>query len=114
MVAIGDLHGDLHKARRAFRVGGLIDEHDRWIGGTTTAVQVRCGALSLRHGSGTCITGAAAAAQHVSEGPVRTARYISGPMLHALAVQLLHAVSTAPRALRGKRVAMLRLEECPA
>ena len=42
VVAIGDLHGDLHKARRAFRVGGLIDERDRWVGGTTTAVQVCC------------------------------------------------------------------------
>ena len=40
IVAIGDLHGDMDKARRAFRVGGLIDEHDRWTGGTTTAVQV--------------------------------------------------------------------------
>ncbi len=39
IVAIGDLHGDLGKARRAFRLGGLIDENDRWIGGTTTAVQ---------------------------------------------------------------------------
>lgn len=40
LVAIGDLHGDLRKARRAFRLGGLTDENDRWIGGTTTAVQV--------------------------------------------------------------------------
>ena len=40
IVAIGDLHGDLGKARRAFRLGGLIDEDDSWIGGTTTAVQV--------------------------------------------------------------------------
>ncbi|KAK9825447.1 hypothetical protein WJX81_001287 [Elliptochloris bilobata] len=40
IVAIGDLHGDLHKARRAFRVGGLIDQQDHWIGGSTTAVQV--------------------------------------------------------------------------
>lgn len=40
IIAIGDLHGDLEKARRAFRLGGLIDENDRWIGGTTTAVQV--------------------------------------------------------------------------
>ena len=42
IVAIGDLHGDMDKTRRAFRVGGLIDEHDRWAGGTTTAVQVLC------------------------------------------------------------------------
>ena len=41
IIAIGDLHGDLDKARRAFRLGGLIDENDRWIGGTTTAVQAR-------------------------------------------------------------------------
>ena len=41
LVAIGDLHGDLKKARRAFRLGGLTDENDRWIGGTTTAVQVQ-------------------------------------------------------------------------
>ena len=46
IVAIGDLHGDMDKARRAFRVGGLIDEHDRWAGGTTTAVQVRPRLLS--------------------------------------------------------------------
>ena len=51
MVAIGDLHGDLHKARRAFRVGGLIDEHDRWVGGTTTAVQVCCGRRRLHYAS---------------------------------------------------------------
>ena len=41
IIAIGDLHGDLEKALRAFRLGGLIDENDRWVGGTTTAVQVR-------------------------------------------------------------------------
>ena len=40
LVAIGDLHGDMQKARRAFRLGGLVDAEDRWIGGTTTAVQV--------------------------------------------------------------------------
>ncbi len=45
IVAIGDLHGDMDKTRRAFRVGGLIDEHDRWAGGTTTAVQVLSKAL---------------------------------------------------------------------
>ena len=39
IVAIGDLHGDMDKTRRAFRVAGLIDQHDRWAGGTTTAVQ---------------------------------------------------------------------------
>jgi hypothetical protein len=41
LVAVGDLHGDLSKARRAFRLAGLIDEQDGWAGGTTTVVQVR-------------------------------------------------------------------------
>lgn len=40
LVAIGDLHGDMGKTRRAFRIGGLIDHQDRWSGGTATAVQV--------------------------------------------------------------------------
>lgn len=40
VVAIGDLHGDMEKARRAFRLGGLIDAGDRWVGGETVAVQV--------------------------------------------------------------------------
>lgn len=40
LIAIGDLHGDMSKARRAFRLGGLIDSNDRWSGGNTTAVQV--------------------------------------------------------------------------
>ena len=40
VVAIGDLHGDLNKATRAFRAGGLIDSHGKWIGGATVAVQV--------------------------------------------------------------------------
>ena len=40
LVAIGDLHGDMNKTRRAFKVAGLIDNQDRWTGGTTTAVQV--------------------------------------------------------------------------
>lgn len=39
LVAVGDLHGDLPKARHAFRLAGLIDEQDRWVGGTTTVVQ---------------------------------------------------------------------------
>lgn len=41
LVAVGDLHGDLGKARCAFRLAGLIDGQDRWAGGTTTVVQVR-------------------------------------------------------------------------
>ena len=40
LVAIGDLHGDMNKTRRAFKVAGLIDNQDKWTGGTTTAVQV--------------------------------------------------------------------------
>jgi hypothetical protein len=40
VVAIGDLHGDLDKARRAFRLAGLIDAADRWAGGAATVVQV--------------------------------------------------------------------------
>ena len=40
LVAIGDLHGDLAKAREAFRAGGLTDADGRWIGGRTVAVQV--------------------------------------------------------------------------
>lgn len=40
LIAIGDLHGDMGKTRRAFKIGGLIDDNDRWTGGTTTAVQV--------------------------------------------------------------------------
>src|SRR5258706_15315087 len=41
LVAIGDLHGDLDHARRAFRLAGAIDEHDRWIGGHLVIVQNR-------------------------------------------------------------------------
>ena len=54
LVAIGDLHGDMGKARRAFRLGGLIDDNDRWCGGTATAVQVglfpRCVRQLALHG----------------------------------------------------------------
>lgn len=39
IVAIGDLHGDLSAARAAFRLAGLIDDEDRWAGGTTVLVQ---------------------------------------------------------------------------
>lgn len=41
LVAIGDLHGDFGKARRAFRLAGLTDAEDRWIGGSSVCVQVR-------------------------------------------------------------------------
>ncbi len=39
-MAIGDLHGDLDKAKRAMRLAGLIDQQDRWAGGRTVCVQV--------------------------------------------------------------------------
>eukprot|EP01018_Ginkgo_biloba_P036815 Gb_09744 [translate_table: standard] len=40
LIAIGDIHGDLQKAREALRVAQVIDENDNWIGGKTTVVQV--------------------------------------------------------------------------
>ena len=40
VVAVGDLHGDIAKAREAFKVGGLVDETDSWCGGDSVAVQV--------------------------------------------------------------------------
>lgn len=40
LVAIGDVHGDLDKTRRAFRLAGATDESDRWIGGQLVVVQV--------------------------------------------------------------------------
>jgi hypothetical protein len=39
VVAIGDLHGDLSKARAALRLAGAIDENDAWIGGDLVVVQ---------------------------------------------------------------------------
>jgi hypothetical protein len=39
IVAIGDLHGDLEATRKALRLAGAIDEHDRWVGGTLVVVQ---------------------------------------------------------------------------
>ena len=39
VVAIGDLHGDLQKTRRAFRLAQLVDSEDRWTGGSTVVVQ---------------------------------------------------------------------------
>jgi hypothetical protein len=41
LVAIGDLHGDFEKARRAFRLAGLTDDAGNWAGGSTVCVQVR-------------------------------------------------------------------------
>ncbi|KAJ4723731.1 Shewanella-like protein phosphatase 2 [Melia azedarach] len=40
LVAIGDLHGDLEKSKDALKLAGLIDNSDRWTGGSTTVVQV--------------------------------------------------------------------------
>eukprot|EP00879_Flechtneria_rotunda_P024719 GHRR01026225.1.p1 GENE.GHRR01026225.1~~GHRR01026225.1.p1 ORF type:complete len:242 (+),score=100.16 GHRR01026225.1:164-889(+) len=40
LVAIGDLHGDLDKAMRAFKLAGLVDDQGAWIGGDTVCVQV--------------------------------------------------------------------------
>ncbi|KAE9450433.1 hypothetical protein C3L33_17667, partial [Rhododendron williamsianum] len=40
LVAIGDLHGDLHKSRQALTLAGLIDASGRWTGGAATVVQV--------------------------------------------------------------------------
>lgn len=40
LIAIGDIHGDLPKARAALQVAQVIDEHDRWVGGETVVVQV--------------------------------------------------------------------------
>lgn len=39
IVAFGDVHGDLEAARSALRLGGAIDEQDRWIGGDLIVVQ---------------------------------------------------------------------------
>eukprot|EP00250_Pteridium_aquilinum_P028441 c37163_g1_i1 orf=186-1301(+) len=40
LVAIGDIHGDVAKAREALRIGGVMNREDGWIGGNTTVVQV--------------------------------------------------------------------------
>ncbi|KAI3450516.1 hypothetical protein Pfo_007181 [Paulownia fortunei] len=40
LIAIGDLHGDLPKAKEALRLAGLIGLDDRWSGGSATVVQV--------------------------------------------------------------------------
>ena len=39
VVAVGDLHGDLDSARRAFRLAGAIDADDAWVGGALVLVQ---------------------------------------------------------------------------
>ncbi|KAF5832188.1 Metallo-dependent phosphatase-like protein [Dunaliella salina] len=40
LIAVGDLHGDFKKTQRAFRLAGLTDEHNKWVGGNTVCVQV--------------------------------------------------------------------------
>lgn len=40
LIAIGDLHGDLQKSKESLRLAGLIDGSDRWVGGSTTVVQI--------------------------------------------------------------------------
>ncbi|CAN4118132.1 unnamed protein product [Withania somnifera] len=40
LIAIGDLHGDFQKSKQAFKLAGLIDDHDKWCGGSTTVVQI--------------------------------------------------------------------------
>ena len=39
ILAIGDLHGDLAAARAALKLGGAIDDEDRWSGGELVVVQ---------------------------------------------------------------------------
>jgi hypothetical protein len=39
LIAIGDLHGDVSATRAALRLGGAIDDSDRWIGKDLTVVQ---------------------------------------------------------------------------
>jgi calcineurin-like phosphoesterase family protein len=39
LIAIGDLHGDISATRAALRLGGAIDDSDRWIGKDLTVVQ---------------------------------------------------------------------------
>ncbi|KAL8496748.1 hypothetical protein ACS0TY_020428 [Phlomoides rotata] len=40
LIAIGDIHGDLPKAKSALSLAGLIGPDDRWSGGADTVVQV--------------------------------------------------------------------------
>ena len=55
VIAVGDLHGDASKARRALRLAGVLGQDDRWCGGGSVVVQVGDildrgdGELSLLH-----------------------------------------------------------------
>ncbi|KAG5589658.1 hypothetical protein H5410_040172 [Solanum commersonii] len=40
LIAIGDIHGDFQKSKESFKLAGLIDDHDKWCGGSTTVVQI--------------------------------------------------------------------------
>ncbi|PON57140.1 Calcineurin-like phosphoesterase domain, apaH type [Trema orientale] len=40
LIAIGDIHGDLEKARQSLRLAGLVDGSDKWVGGSTMLVQI--------------------------------------------------------------------------
>ncbi|KAH7279835.1 hypothetical protein KP509_37G039300 [Ceratopteris richardii] len=40
VVAIGDIHGDLGKAKEALKIGGVMNQSESWVGGSTTVVQV--------------------------------------------------------------------------
>ena len=41
IVAVGDLHGDIHATREALRLAGVLHiKRDEWIGGDTFLVQV--------------------------------------------------------------------------
>lgn len=39
VIAIGDLHGDFSATKKAFRLGGVIDESEKWSGGKLVVVQ---------------------------------------------------------------------------
>jgi hypothetical protein len=39
IIAIGDIHGDVHAARDALRLGGAIDSAGKWVGGALVVVQ---------------------------------------------------------------------------
>lgn len=55
VIAIGDIHGDIDLAKKSFRLAGLIDDKNNWIGRDTIVVQVGDQIDSCRsHGSYDC------------------------------------------------------------
>lgn len=40
LIAIGDIHGDLEKARQSLSLAGLIDASGKWVGGSSMVVQI--------------------------------------------------------------------------